>query len=130
MPPSHVYMTDWQFMRSGGLSLSKTVSKNVINLIDTYSKYAKTFHGKYAPGKHWYLYAIAVRKRYQGKGIAGALIKPMLAMLDERKLPCFLETQNGANVPKYEHYGFKTVETGILPNSEIMHWAMLRTPGA
>jgi predicted GNAT family N-acyltransferase len=50
----------------------------------------------------------------------------MFARLDKEKLPCFLETQSEKNVKIYKRYGFRVVEKGAIPDTEIPHWAMLR----
>jgi len=75
---------------------------------------------------HWYLMVIGVDPMYQGRGYASALIKPTLAQIDREHLPCYLETNNERNVPIFEHYGFKVVEAGIIPGTNVSHWAMLR----
>jgi len=30
------------------------------------------------------------------------------------------------NVSNFQHYGFEVVDEGIIPNSEVTQWAMLR----
>ena len=51
----------------------------------------------------------------QGKGFASALLKPMLARLDEENMACYLETQNMKNVAMYQHFGFKLVHETRVP---------------
>ena len=75
---------------------------------------------------HWYLQLLGVDPVYQGKGYASILLRAMFARIDEERLPCYVETQNEKNVPIYQHYGFKVVEEGIFPGSEVNTWAMLR----
>ena len=50
----------------------------------------------------------------------------MLTRIDQEELPCFLDTQIEKNVSIYQRYGFKIVERGVIPGTEIPHWAMLR----
>ena len=81
---------------------------------------------QHAPARHMYLALLAVDPVHQGKGFAGALLKPMLKRLDAERLPAYLETQNMKNVAMYEHFGFKLVhETSLFDGNYPIH-AMLR----
>ncbi|OGN88444.1 MAG: hypothetical protein A2158_01265, partial [Chloroflexi bacterium RBG_13_46_14] len=90
--------------------------------------YLDKAHERLAPFKHMYLQMIGVDPQHQGKGNAGKLIKPMLARLDEEKMPCYLETLDEKNVGLYEHFGFKLLEESIIPGTPLTNWAMLREP--
>ncbi len=65
-------------------------------------------------------------ERYRGQGLASRLIRPLLEEFDKKKLACYLETHNPSNVAIYEHFGFKVVEEGKIPGTDMTHWAMLR----
>jgi len=73
-----------------------------------------------------YFQLLGVSSNMQGRGYASALIKPILARLDKEQLPCYLETHKPENVSIFQHYGFEIVEEGIIPDSEVTQWAMLR----
>ncbi len=81
---------------------------------------------KYAPTKHMYLSLLAVDPPQQGKGFASALLKPMLARIDESHLPAYLETQNTKNVAMYEHFGFNMVHHATLFDGCCHLYAMVR----
>jgi GNAT superfamily N-acetyltransferase len=83
-------------------------------------------HKRLAPFKHWFLQIIGVDPKFQGKGYAGKLLKPMLARIDEEGLPCYLDTLNEINVTLYEHFGFKIIEKAIIPQTSFTNLAMLR----
>ena len=53
----------------------------------------------------------------QGKGIGGALMRPILAWAETERVPCatLIETPNEANVPFYRTRGLRV-------------WAMVRDP--
>ena len=72
----------------------------------------------------WYLYNLSVVKDKQGKGIASKLLKPMLQFLNEQNKGCYLETNKKANVNLYEHFGFRLMEEGMVPKSNVYHYAM------
>ena len=52
----------------------------------------------------------------------------MLERLDMKKIPCYLNTQNEKNISLYEHFGFRVIDQLTLPDSDILHTAMLRDP--
>ena len=83
-------------------------------------------HKRLAPFRHWFLQAIGVDPRFQGKGYAGKLLRPMFSRIDAEGLPCYLETLDETNVLLYEHFGFRVVEKSTVPETELTSWAMLR----
>jgi ribosomal protein S18 acetylase RimI-like enzyme len=90
--------------------------------------YTEKVHEQAAPGPHWYLWGLGVEPSEQGKGIGGALMRPILARAASEGLPCYLETQNRANVPFYEKHGFEVVSDGEVPKRGLRVWAMVRDP--
>jgi GNAT superfamily N-acetyltransferase len=77
---------------------------------------------------HWYLAILGVEPELQGRGIGGALMRPILDRCDRAQLPCYLETQKERNVPFYERHGFRVVVEVDEPTSGIRFWTMLREP--
>jgi ribosomal protein S18 acetylase RimI-like enzyme len=90
--------------------------------------YTDAVHRRFAPGQHWYLWALGVDPACQGQGIGGMLMQPVLAHADADGLPCYLETENERNVPFYQKYGFQVVSDGEIPKGGLRVWAMLREP--
>ena len=64
----------------------------------------------------------------QGKGFGSKLLRPMMQKFDNEKTICFLETQNPSNIPIYEKLGFEVAKEGIIPEANLHHWGMIRTP--
>lgn len=89
-------------------------------------EHVDAIHQRLAPFKHLFLLLIGVDPKFQGKGYASKLLRPMLARLDEESLPCYLGTLKEANIPLYEHFGFKAVEKTVIPKTSIIYWSMLR----
>jgi ribosomal protein S18 acetylase RimI-like enzyme len=81
---------------------------------------------RYAPPVHCYLGLLAVDPEHQGKGLAGALLRPMLSRLNNEKTACYLETQNLKNVSIYQHFGFELVHETHVPGSNLLLYLMLR----
>ena len=102
------------FVRYGGLKMMRI------------GEYVEKAHKRLAPAKHWYLQTIGVDPKFQGKGYAGRLIRPMLAKIDSQHLPCYLETFEEKNASIYERFGFRTIERASIPQTPFENWAMLR----
>lgn len=81
---------------------------------------------RYAPEPHYYLSAVGVLPSAQGRGLASALIRPILAQADARGLTAYLETMTDENVPLYERYGFVVREQLAVPESDLRMWALYR----
>jgi GNAT superfamily N-acetyltransferase len=79
-------------------------------------------------GPCWALAPIAVLPEAQGTGIASALIRKKLAEIDAAPRPCFLATQDTANVEIYARYGFRKAREDIL-SPDITHYTMIRPGG-
>ena len=75
---------------------------------------------------HYYLFGMGVLSNKQGKGIGKQLMTKALQIVEAKKMPCYLETQNKNNVPFYEHFGFKVVSDKQLPKGGLQNWGMLR----
>ena len=128
LPPTRVEVTNWMFIRAGGLSLVRTVRKDFIQIAKKFGDYSLKIHHRNISVPHWYLLSIGIGKEFQGKGFSGKMLKPVFNYFDRAEYPCYLETHNPKNIAYYEHFGFTLVEEGILPDSEKKHYAMLRMP--
>jgi len=126
LPSDRANMTLWGIIRSDMLSMLFKIGLKNISRQRTLGEYTSSVHKRLVPFQHWYLQLIGVAPAYQGKGYASMLLKPMFARIDKEHLPCYLETQMEKNVPIYQHYGFKVVEEGKVPGSEVTLWSMLR----
>ncbi len=124
----NVAMTNWRNMRAGGFNLFRTVGKDAIIRMSKIGDFTSTLHKKHASFPHLYLAPIGVDPKFQGKGYASKLLRPMLNRLDQDKVHCFLETQSRYNVDIYLHYGFEVINKTTIPDTEIDHWLMERPP--
>jgi ribosomal protein S18 acetylase RimI-like enzyme len=92
--------------------------------------YAETLHKKYAAAPHWYLWGLGVDPAKQGRGVGGALLRPVLERADRAGQICYLETQNEVNLHFYRKYGFEVAGGGVVPRGNLQVWAMVRQPKA
>jgi len=83
-------------------------------------------HEKMAPEPHWYLAMLGVSPEYQGQGIGGMLIQPVLQIADRTQTPCYLETSTPGAVRFYERNGFEVVYQGSFGDRQ--YWSMKRQP--
>lgn len=78
---------------------------------------------------HWYLLAIGIPPRAQGRGLGGVLLAHTLAMADERGDAAYLEATSPRSRALYERFGFEvTGELQVLDSPPV--WPMWRPPHA
>jgi ribosomal protein S18 acetylase RimI-like enzyme len=91
---------------------------------------AEAPHKRDVPAAHWHLMVLGVAPEAQGKGLARALMQPILSRADASGLPCYLETANPKNIPFYERMGFHQVAEIVEPQSGLHLWTFRRWPAA
>ena len=102
-----------------------TQAQKLIKPIDAH---LTKIHREYAPDDHWYLQTLGVDPAYQGKGYGSTLMEYMLDKIDiTTPLPVFLETSTEINVRFYKRFGFEVVEEGIIPETDVEQWFLLRS---
>lgn len=95
-----------------------------LSRVDAFRKAADAHHPKARP--HFYLMTIGVDPKFQGQGLGSALLQATLAKIDERGLPCYLESSAPQNVPLYQRHGFEvTKEFRPAPDAPPL-WGMWR----
>jgi ribosomal protein S18 acetylase RimI-like enzyme len=91
-------------------------------------EHSTTVHREFAPGDHWYLQTLGVEPTQQGKGYGSLLMEYMLEKIDNTNpLPVFLETSTEINVKFYKRFGFEVVREGIIPDTDVEQWYLLRS---
>lgn len=116
------------FLFKGGLKLISKHSLGIAFRLLNYENHAMKVKAKYSDDNCWYLYSLTVHPDYQHKGLASKVMQPMLNFFDATGQSCYLETNKDANVAMYEHFGFKLMEKGFIPNTNVVHYAMRREP--
>lgn len=64
---------------------------------------------------HFYLSLLGTTAQHRGHGYGLALLADNLRLIDEARLPAYLESSNPANVPLYRRYGFVEHGSFALP---------------
>ena len=116
------------FLIHGGIRLILCAGPQIIGKLLSYETFAMRLKKKYTENVDWYLYNLSVLPQAQGKGIATKLLRPMLDFCDRENIVCYLETNKQSNVDMYEHFAFRLAEQNLIPGSDVMHYAMTRSP--
>ncbi len=116
------------FLFRGGLKLIFKHSLGIVFRLLNYENYAMKVKKKYSNDSCWYLYSLTVHPDYQHTGLARKVMQPMLDFFDATGQSCYLETNKDCNIAMYEHFGFKLMEEGFIPNTNVVHYAMRREP--
>ena len=108
----------WDFERNEKLSfhyiwrnlafLIRIGVKSVVRIVQSEAHVHNNFR-KYP--RYCHLLMIGVLPEAQGKGLASALMNPMIQRMKENSIPLFLETANPRNVEIYKKKGFRIFET-------------------
>lgn len=114
----------WQVMTSGLLTVPFYLCWNRILDFASFIATEIRLHDKTAPEPHWYLSILGVSPEYQGQGIGGKLLQPVLKEADRTNMPCYLETSTTGAVRFYQRQGFEIVHHGTFVGRE--YWAMKR----
>ncbi len=128
LPPGHSSPTFARMLRTGLLMEPLRFGWAGFRRFMDMVSYTEKVHKRAAPGPHWYLWGLGVEPSEQGKGIGGALMRPILARAEADGFPCYLETQNERNLPFYERHGFEVASDGEVPRRGLRVWAMVRGP--
>ena len=118
----------WKSIRLGGLKMYRLCGRSLINNMMRINDWSSNRRNELATLPYLHLGSFAVDPEIQGKGYGSKLIRPMLTHLDESKIRGYLEAQSESNVSLYEHFGFEVLAESVVPNTEIPHWDMMRSP--
>jgi ribosomal protein S18 acetylase RimI-like enzyme len=77
---------------------------------------------------HYYLAFIGVDPDWQGRGLGGAVLAPVLERCDAEGMPAFLEASTPRNRALYERHGFTVMEEFTLGRGAPPQWRMWRMP--
>jgi ribosomal protein S18 acetylase RimI-like enzyme len=114
----------------GGLLTMLPVFPYVAATMRTTMRLLTLVESKHPREPHWYLASLGTAVEQQGKGVGGALMRPVLEHCDAEGIPCYLESSKERNLPFYRRHGFEVVEEVPLPDDGPTLWTMWREPTA
>ena len=129
LPPGHTKISMWEYIQNGFFLTPFVLGfRNYKQSMDCESFVGYTQEKLMKNRLHYYLWGLAVDPIQKAKGIGAALMQPVLAKADARKMPIYLETHDEKNVQYYQKYGFDLIHTVRIPRYELPIWCMLREP--
>jgi ribosomal protein S18 acetylase RimI-like enzyme len=94
----------------------------------TRAKAAQRSQDKHPSAPHWYLFAIGVDPRAQGRGVGTTLLRVVLDRCDAEKSAAYLEASTEASARLYERHGFQVTEELRIADDAPPMWLMWREP--
>ena len=80
------------------------------------------------PWPHWFLGSVGTRPEFRRRGLARAVLSPVLRQCDQDGLEAVLDTSTRSNVELYAGMGFRTTaELHPAPGAPTV-WVMVRNP--
>jgi GNAT superfamily N-acetyltransferase len=128
LPPDSPPIGGERVIRAGMAAMPQEMGQEPFQRLMAMKSHFDELRQRDVPEQHWYLWTLGVEPARQGKGVGGALLRPVLLRADEEGLPCYLEADKAKNVPFYEMHGFEVVEEGDLPDGGYYYWTMRRPP--
>lgn len=121
-PPKKVNLSYWKYIKNGAIKLPFKFGIKSTKRITFFQALNDSIRNIYMKVPYWYLGPLAVDPKYQGKGFASMLLKPMLRRIDKENLPIWLETNLERNVSFYQRFDFYILEEIIIPKTNIVNW--------
>jgi len=101
-------------------SVASNFPSDVRERLEGYDQFLEDHHP--AENNHYYLGVLATDPRFQGRGLAGAVMAPTFASADSQGISCFLETGTPGNVGYYQRHDFQVGATVDLPDGPRIWW--------
>jgi ribosomal protein S18 acetylase RimI-like enzyme len=77
---------------------------------------------------HWWVMVLGVAPEAQGKGLARALLDPVMQRADAAGQQCYLETANPTNIAFYKRIGFEQITELVHEPSGVHLYTFRRDP--
>ena len=97
-------------IRAGLFNLLFKLNKASFNKFRELGESKKANRNETITGGYYFLDMIGVDPPCQNQGYAKIMIETKLEIIDENKMPCYLETSNIANADYYNKYGFRMID--------------------
>jgi GNAT superfamily N-acetyltransferase len=126
LPPGASIVDPVRLEEAGFVDPAAVLGDAALQRFGAFMEHAEELHLRDMADRHWYLMILGVDPPFQGRGLGGAIMQPVLTRADESALPCYLETAKERNVPFYRRHGFEVVHEGTMPLDGPRFWTMRR----
>ena len=126
LPPGGTTVQQERLEQAGFVDPVAVLGETAVARFDSFMEHAEALHARDMGAAHWYLMILGVDPPFQGRGIGGGVIQPVLSRVDSEGLPCYLETAKERNLPFYRKHGFEVVHEGMMPPDGPRFWTMSR----
>jgi ribosomal protein S18 acetylase RimI-like enzyme len=125
MPPVREHPVEAE-VAEAGMGAVALLDEEEAGRFTVFRRHFDTTHERLIDQPHWYLSFLAVDPGHQGHGAGTVLVRHMLDRVAPTGVPCYLESVDEANLGFYERLGFRVVEIGTVPRSDLRTWALRR----
>lgn len=87
---------------------------------------AVKIRNRFSNERTWYLMTFAVRAEKTNHGLGSKIMRPALEWLEKNNYSVYLETHKTVNVEIYEHFGFKVMDTCMIPDTQTKQYGLLK----
>jgi ribosomal protein S18 acetylase RimI-like enzyme len=126
MPPGTFPLSFWRKARMAPALLQAALSAQ--GAFPAFARVGAILEKAHPRDSSWYLQAMGVHPRAQGRGVGTRLLTPTLALADESALPCHLHTSDPANIGYYERFGFEVSQPAIEVFAHGPHYIGMTRP--
>jgi len=117
--------TLYRSLRCGILSLIR-LGKDVRDRFNKFDKFTLKIHEKNIRIPHKYIIMMGVDPEKQGQGYGRKMMTEVLKDAGDKGRPCYLETHGEKNVAIYKKLGFEIISENIMPDTDIVQYAMIK----
>jgi ribosomal protein S18 acetylase RimI-like enzyme len=126
LPPGQSKISVPRALRAGMWMTPFIIGLKAVLRLGQYNGVSESLHTQFAPDLHWYLFLLAVKPAFQGRGLGSRLLEHGLDRADASHMPCALETNNPSAVPFYQKHGFELAARHQLNAAGLNLWSMRR----
>jgi ribosomal protein S18 acetylase RimI-like enzyme len=127
LPPGAREVALMGLIRSGALAAALRMRGGYFRRVWAFHWHTTALCGRHLTLPHWHLEMIGVRPQCQNRGFGSFLMRAMIERLDADGTPCWLNTENEANVAFYQRFGYQTLDVGRISDSGCTCWIMARS---
>jgi ribosomal protein S18 acetylase RimI-like enzyme len=129
LPPGAFPMKMLRLLQLGFYQFPLKVQWQKIGAFISIFNQMEHYHHQDVAAPHWwYLVMLGIAPKFQGQGVGGTLIQPVLHQADRDGVPCYLETSTARGVNFYQKHGFEVVRSGQFAANAPSFWTMKREP--